>query len=273
MNALFLALALVGQNGNDYNLIAEASPTMTTAKGSYNDSKVTNLADARAKVRALTRQLDAAQAEVRALTRDVADDEPVPRSRIEYAERVPTARPGPAPVIEDVIVGNGIYRSTPVRSTVRTRPAVLTTQAPSTAGSSCYSESYQSAPPTVTYGAPMVMQEVPATAGSGCYSSQYQSAPRAYSAPAPMVLREAPAPVMYMAAAPTVFEAAPMFAAEPAFLGNNVTTSSGRTRMGLFGRVRSNFRQTSVSSGMPMFSSGGGFFSGAGAVCVSGNCR
>jgi hypothetical protein len=273
MNALVIALALMGQNGANYDLITEAAPTMHTSKGSYHDPKVTALADARARVRAHSKALAEAQADVRELTRDVNDDEPIPKSRIEYVERVPTARPGPAPVLEEVGVGNSI-RSVPVRSTVRTRPAVLTTQAPSTAGSSCYSESYQSAPPTVTYGAPMVMQEVPATAGSSCYSSQYQSAPRAYSSAPPMVIREAPPPVMYMTAAPTFYGAEPMFAAEPAFLGNNVTTSSGRTRMGLFGRVRSNFRQTSVSSGMPMtFGSGGGFFSGAGAVCVGGACR
>ena len=265
MNALLLALAVTGQNPN-YDLIAvdppqvrrvvSASaapprPTIKTARGTYDDPKVTALADARAKVRAYARAMAEAQDQVSAITADIV------------GERVPTAEPGP-PLEHDPVR----YVPAPARS--RSRFA-SSTGTPEAVGSGCYSESY-SAPATTTY------SSTPAATGNGCYSSApststYSSGPLIYESAPPTVTYAAAAPrVAYYSAAPVAtYAAAPMVAAAPA-----VSTYSSSVRRGLFGRVRSSFAATSsfptaTFGAMPMATYGSGFF-GASASCPSGNC-
>jgi hypothetical protein len=273
MNALLLCLATLGQV--NYDLIAvepisrvtptirvaPARPTLKTAKGTYDDPKVTALADARARVREYARALAEARSQVAEMTQDIAAE-----------ERIPTAEPGPAPdpvryespapavvprarFARAATAGNSVYSSGPVSYSM----PVTYESAPATSGSGCYSEA------------------APATSGSGCYST----GPGAYSTP--LVYESAPATsyMTYAAAPVTTYAAAPAVA-----LGSGVSTYRERTRVGLLGRVRSSIRAT--SRGLPSFAgalpantfaampaasyiAGGGFY-GAGAVCTTGNC-
>jgi hypothetical protein len=265
MSPLLLSLVVLGQV--NYDLIAvepvpqvrqvttapPPRPTIKTAKGTYDDPKVTALADARARIREYARALAEARAQVAEMTQDIAAE-----------ERIPTAEPGPAPVRYEspapivaprtrfarvTPVGNSVYSSGPGSYSM----PVTYESAPATSGSGCYSES------------------APATSSSGCYSA----GPGTYSTPlvyesAPAVTYAAPVTryTTYAAVPATTYAAAaPLITA-----GAGVSTYRERTRVGLLGRVRSSIRATSSGFPMSTYSAMPMAIYGAGAVCTTGNC-
>ena len=249
MTALLLALAVTGQT--DYNLIVQEAPTPKTAvhtsKGTYDDEKISALADARAKVRAYTKALADARAEVSSLTQVVAA-EAKPRARIQYySDESPPVLRETAPVVYEEAP---VIRSAPIIRTVpRVRSATYPTASPGTyaaatpvTGESCYSSAYSSSAAPSVYSTPMV------------------SAPVTYSVATPIIQA---APVTYSAALPIV-AATPVAAFE-----SGVTVARERTRVGLFGRVRQDRRSTTYGSSPVTFGAAPMTFAGA-TVCVGG---
>ena len=253
LNALVLAMALTGQTTNNYNLIAQA-PAQTEpiprarlgpapTEEEIAPGLAADLAETREQVRELRREL----ADIKAAARVQAQRNRVASTR-PATERVVTARPA----FSRIVSGGGI----------ESEPVVYQQGG----SSSCYSESYQSAPPPVVQAPPpMVMQ------GSSCYSSAYSSAPSTYSAPLvysmPQVIRSAP---QVIRSAPVMYAEAPVMYAEMPALSTGTTVTRERTRMGLFGNFRQNIRSVSTGGFASMPAT---FFGAGGGVCVSGSCR
>jgi hypothetical protein len=247
LNALVLAMALTGQTQPpNYDLITETAPTLHTSKGSFSDPKISELANARAKVREATRVLNSARKEVSELSQEVAE-ESRPRARVEYSDGTMSPWVSYAPEV----------------NTTTDPLAIRSYRLPSTA------ITYQSGAP-VTYrmaSSPVTYSTTAPMASTSCYSSAYSSSQSVYSSPPVTTVMMSPV-TTYMSAAPVTYSAAPMmYSSMPASYGSGMTTMRAKSRMGLFGNMRSSMKATSYGSGGGMFSS---FFGAGGHMCVGG---